>query len=83
MSESRRTEKKTAEPPSTGAKPVSAGRVVHDSRGNAVWDWAIDTDVMSSSGLLRALTPAEQQLALEGDASPAVGWAGDPYNRSR
>jgi len=83
VSESRRTEKKTADPPSSGAKPKSAGRVVHDSRGNAVWDWAIDTDVTSSSGLLRALTSPEQQLALEGESSPAAGWAGDPYNRSR
>ena len=55
--------------------------MIHDSRGNAVWDWAIDTDVTSSSGLLRALTPG--QLALESDLETLVGWAGDPYNRPR
>ena len=59
---------------------TQAGKVTHDSRGNAVWDWAIDTDVTTSSGLLRALTPG--QLALESDLNAVIDWAGDPYNRS-
>ena len=83
MSESRRNELEKAEvAPVTRPEPV-AGRVVHDSRGNAVWNWAIDTDVTSSTGLLRALAPAGQ-LSLEGETAAApAGWAGDPYNRSR
>jgi hypothetical protein len=56
---------------------------VHDSRGNAVWNWAIDTDVATSTGLLRALAPASGQLSLEGEPAPAIDWEGDPYNRSR
>jgi hypothetical protein len=82
VSESRRKEEKKADAPIVRLEPA-AGRVVHDSRGNAVWNWAIDTDVATSTGLLRALTPAGS-LSLEGEAVPAaVGWSGDPYNRSR
>jgi hypothetical protein len=82
VSESRRKEMKADAPPAARPQPV-AGRVVHDSRGNAVWNWAIDTDVTTSTGLMRALTPSGQ-LSLEGEATPAAtGWQGDPYNRSR
>jgi hypothetical protein len=83
VSESRRKDpQKKADAPV--ARPEkAAGRVVHDSRGNAVWNWAIDTDVATSTGLLRALTPSGS-LSLEGEAAaPAAGWGGDPYNRSR
>ena len=82
MSESRRNDHKKASAPSVRSK-TTAGRVVHDSRGNAVWNWAIDTDVTTSTGLLRALAPASGQLSLEGEPAPAVDWEGDPYNRSR
>jgi hypothetical protein len=60
---------------------AQAGKVIHDSRGNAVWDWAIDTDVTTPTGLVRALAPPGQ-LALESEADAVVGWGGDPYNRS-
>lgn len=83
MSESRRNDHKKASAPSARSKTATAGRVVHDSRGNAVWNWAIDTDVTTSTGLLRALAPASGQLSLEGEPAPAAGWEGDPYNRSR
>ena len=59
------------------------GRVVHDVKGNAVWDWAIATGVLAKATmeeLLNTLTgPAF--LSFE-DGQPAPGeWAGDPYNR--
>jgi hypothetical protein len=83
VSESRRNEQKKSDSHAVKAESAAVGRVVHDSRGNAVWDWAIDTDVTTSTGLLRALAPAGQ-LALEGEGVPSgTGWAGDPYNRSR
>lgn len=84
MSESRRIE--TASDKDVGASiqqqspAARVGKVIHDSRGNAVWDWAIDTDVTTATGLVRALAPPGQ-LALESDRDVVVGWAGDPYNR--
>src|SRR5262249_30743785 len=87
VSESRRNEPKKVESPASAPQSAQAGRVTHDSRGNAVWNWAIDTDVTTSTGLLRALAPATGPLSLEGESSsgssPVKSWAGDPYNRSR
>ena len=59
------------------------GRVKHDSRGNAVWDWGVATGVFArieSADLLHMLE--NPTLALEGErAVPTGDWAGDPYNR--
>jgi len=81
VSESRRNEPKKADAAAGAPQPGNAGRVIHDSRGNAVWNWAIDTDVTTSTGLLRALAPASGPLSLEGESSgsaPGPTWAGDP-----
>lgn len=69
---------------SEGAARDGGGRVKHDSRGNAVWDWGVATGVFArfkSTDLLNMLE--NPTLALEGEcAVSAVGdWAGDPYNR--
>jgi len=67
------------------AQPVYAvcgGRVKHDSRGNAIWDWAVATGVLAgkkSAELLRMLD--DPALQIEGDGQLAGEWAGDPYNR--
>jgi len=67
--------------------PASAplGKVVHDQRGNAIWDWAIETGVLAkatAAELLRTLAePIPFTLELEADRS--IGWCGDPYNRPR
>jgi hypothetical protein len=61
--------------------PEQRGRVVHDPRGNAVWDWAIATGVLAkatTAQLLQSLGDTTV-LALEGEAID--GWSGDPYNR--
>jgi len=60
------------------------GRVKHDSRGNAVWDWGVATGVFAgfkSADLLNMLE--NPTLALEGEraVNAADDWAGDPYNR--
>ena len=82
--------------PSRGAKPDAApdpsegrsGRIVHDERGNAVWDWIKDTGRMaidSTSRLLKRLEVPELKvedtqdnpLSLESDRDAGGGY--DPY----
>jgi hypothetical protein len=61
---------------------VRGGKIVHDLRGNAIWDWAVATGVLAgakSSELLRMLD--DPTLAIEGGGELAVEWSGDPYNR--
>lgn len=60
------------------------GRVVHDPRGNAVWDWAIETGVLAQTTVNELLSKLVEPLpmALELDADGTAHWAGDPYNRS-
>jgi hypothetical protein len=66
----------------------SGGRVRHDDRGNAVWDWSLDTgvfDALSPSALIRRLDVAELKMQESpGLALPIAGrdagGGGDPYN---
>ena len=63
-------------------KRQRGGKVVHDLRGNAIWDWAVATGVLAgakSAELLRMLD--DPTLAIDGGGELAVEWAGDPYNR--
>jgi hypothetical protein len=85
-------------PTSAPAAPASAeskdrensgGKVVHDSRGNAVWEWVKDTGrhaIESTSALLKKLEVPElkvedhkdsNELRLEDDVDPGGGY--DPY----
>ena len=71
----------------SSAEPAQStgGKVTHDARGTAVWDWAVDTDVLnqkSTAELLQTLAdPADLTIAAE--TTDASEWRGDPYNRSR
>ena len=66
----------------------SSGRVRHDERGTAVWDWALGTgvfDALSSSGLIRRLDVADLKVQESPGLAFAVagrdaGGGGDPYN---
>ena len=71
-----------------GAAPGSSGRVVHDSRGNAVWQWVKDTGrhaLESTSALLKKLElpdlkveeKGDNELRLEDDVDEGGGY--DPY----
>ena len=74
-------------PASLEVRPASSqaggGKVIHDARGNAVWQWGVATGVFAvikSNELLNMLD--DPSLALEGERQMAGGeWAGDPYNR--
>jgi hypothetical protein len=62
----------------------SRGRVVHDPKGNAVWDWAIATGVLNNASiddLIDTLTGAIYLSFAEGNPPAPGEWAGDPYNR--
>ena len=60
------------------------GKVTHDSRGNAVWDWDIATGVLARKSVGELLTPLDTPggLSLDGEVDRQRDWSGDPYNRS-
>jgi hypothetical protein len=77
--------------PGSTAKTTPSGRVVHDDRGNAVWDWLKETSriaIESTSRLLKKLEVPElrmeeekdNELRLESDRDPGGGY--DPYNQA-
>jgi hypothetical protein len=67
----------------TGANRTGGGKVVHDARGTAIWQWGVATGVFAaikSTDLLNMLE--NPTLSLEGELSMGSDeWAGDPYNR--
>ena len=59
------------------------GRIVHDVRGNAVWQWAreaAELDSTTTTGLLRSLS-GSAALTLEPDNGAPDVASFDPYNR--
>ena len=83
---------KPASTPATPAPPKdrdsTSGKVVHDARGNAVWQWVKDTGrhaIESTSALLKKLEVPElkvedhkdTELRLEDEPDPGGGY--DPY----
>ncbi|HKT71563.1 MAG TPA: hypothetical protein VJQ47_01625 [Steroidobacteraceae bacterium] len=81
---------KSSKPP----RDPQSGRVVHDARGNAVWDWLKETGriaIESTSRLLRRLEvpemkvegeeSADKGLRLESDRDAGGGY--DPYNQGQ
>ena len=80
MSKSRRPELRLAV--SRELKPTS-GKITHDDRGNAIWDWAIETGVLArtSRGELANKLADPARLTLENDELTVQSWDGDPYNR--
>jgi hypothetical protein len=86
---SRPTPKPAKQEVAPDAKP--SGRVVHDERGNAVWNWVVETGrifVGNTSRMLRKLETPElkmedeqqQELRLESDRDAGGGY--DPYASS-
>jgi hypothetical protein len=82
MSINRRSRFRVIHSKETEASPPK-GRITHDARGNAVWDWGIghsELEATSTTGLLKKLSGADA-LALESDPNPPLAGSGDPYNR--
>ena len=73
-----------------GAAAGASGNVVHDSRGNAIWDWLKQTGshaIESTSRLLKKLEMPELKLEDAPDAPPPgterdPGGGYDPYNQA-
>jgi hypothetical protein len=58
------------------------GKIIHDPRGTAVWDWDVATDVLAGKTvqeLLQSLDATRELKLLDVESDPV--WAGDPYNR--
>jgi hypothetical protein len=80
-------------PPKNEDQTKPAGRVVHDSRGNAVWNWMKETGrfcIESTSSLLRRLevpgltTDDERkdgELGIENDDGGGGGGGYNPYDQ--
>ncbi len=75
------------------AKPAAkrSGRVRFDERGQAVWEWAVETgkfDRNASTQQIRTLTDPAGKLEIDKDAGDTPGPGGskgggfDPYQRS-
>ncbi|MBV8145891.1 MAG: hypothetical protein JO184_12875 [Gammaproteobacteria bacterium] len=78
--------------PHAGNAAPQTGRVVHDERGTAVWDWLKQTGrnaIDSTTRLLRKLEAPElkveqaheEELRIQPDSGTDPGGGYDPYNQ--
>ena len=75
-----------------GQPRTQTGKVVHDERGNAVWDWLKQTGrnaIESTTRMLRKLESPElkveqtheEELRIQPDNDQCAGGGYDPYNQ--
>ena len=58
------------------------GRVIHDVRGNAKWDWAVSTAVLAKKSVAELITTLDvPALRIDGEFGGGEELRGDPYNR--
>ena len=84
MSKNRLSKLQLVRPADGSAPERTPGKVTHDSRGNAIWDWDIATGVLARKSVTELLTSLDSssELSLDGEPDRAQDWAGDPYNRT-
>ena len=81
-----------SERPGHAQPHAKTGKVVHDERGNALWDWLKQTGrnaIESTTRMLRRLeTPElkveqthEEELRIQPDGGNCAGGGYDPYNQ--
>ena len=72
--------------PTPPDKPAAAGRITHDSRGNAVWNWISESGkiaIDSTSRLLKRLDTSDLRLEESGStAEPEPGPTTKPGQQS-
>jgi hypothetical protein len=57
------------------------GRVIHDVRGNARWDWAVTTAVLAKKTVADLISTLDvPALAVDGEQERGGPKANDPYN---
>jgi hypothetical protein len=85
MSQKRQNTLQLVRPMEASVPERMPGKVTHDSRGNAVWDWDIATGVLARKSVAELITELDAPgvLALDADSEPQNDWSGDPYNRGR
>jgi hypothetical protein len=85
MSNNRHPELKIVQRSSGAGRPAGNGngRVVHDARGNAIWDWAVATGVLAKKTVAELIHTLDEPgtLSLEHDPASLREQTGDPYNR--
>ena len=78
--------------PAHAQPQAKTGKVVHDERGNALWDWLKQTGrnaIESTTRMLRRLEtpelkveqPHEEELRIQPDSGNCAGGGYDPYNQ--
>jgi hypothetical protein len=78
--------------PKPGQAAPTSGKVVHDERGNAVWDWLKQTGrnaIESTTRMLKKLEapelkveqPHEEELRIQPENGNCGGGGYDPYNQ--
>jgi len=60
---------------------AAGGRVIHDVRGNAKWDWAVSTAVLAKKSVAELMNTLDVPALTVDGGLASEERTGDPYNR--